>query len=479
MTDVRNDDFTLIHTIDDVTPLYRGNRQPEHQQYIGFETEICLYRKDAAGKPVAATSRECSDLLQHLKNLGHAPQLEMASAVEYASPPYRVTEVAALNAEITQSWKDYTAAIRDKGLTPSDSALLPFVTLDSAKDNLVDRDRARGLVKGMELFKAPEFLKVTLLCTSTQVSLSYSDPDDLRDLLTTGYALNGAIFGVFANYPAYIEGRDERLTVNPRAAFYEAFGKDGSIPQSLLQSTDGDDFIRRHAAQVFKTDMLFYYDQNKELVWPEKPVRFEELKALGLNTRSNYDLAETFVYTDFKVCNIRDENGVPTGKRIEVRGFDAGELGALASTPFCHALLRDPDSRAAVKGLLADYGLLPDQDGWQDRLIAGRAAVAHHGGCYLDVPYGTRPDGSVGNLKTFCRDLGTILESYAARHPAVAPALQPVLDICKSGVTVAEQKAQATRDYAHANDLLFAANENTPATTPAAKPAAAQAFRRG
>src|SRR6218665_1457377 len=224
MTDVRNDDFTLIHSIDDVVPLYRGNGQKEHEQYIGFETEIFVYRKGDDGKPQGASARECADLVQHLKSRGLEPQLEMASAVEYASPAFPVTEVAKLNGEITKAWKDYTHGIREAGFQTNDAALAPFVTLDSAKENLVDRDRARGLVKGMVLFKEPEFLKVTLLCTSTQVSLSYASPDDLRDTLATGYAITGAIFGVFANYPAFIEGKEERLTTNPRAAFYEAFG---------------------------------------------------------------------------------------------------------------------------------------------------------------------------------------------------------------------------------------------------------------
>jgi hypothetical protein len=479
MTDVRNDDLTRINSIHDVVPLYRGNGQKPEQQYIGFETEIYLYRKGTDGKPAAATSQECSDLIGKLKERGHTPQLEMASAVEYASRPFRVTETAQLNAEITQAWKDYTQVIRENGLTPSDAALLPFTTLDSAKENLVDRDRARGLVKGMGRFKAPEFLKVTLLCTSTQVSLSYKDPDDLRDLLATGYALNGAIYGLFSNYPAYAEGKEhQRLNTNPRAAFYEAFGKDGGIPDSILTAKDGEDFIRKHAEQVFKTEMLFYYDQQQNLVWPETPVRFEDLKDLGLNTRSNYDLAETFVYTDFKVCNIRDDQGRPTGKRIEARGFDAGELGALAAVPFTHAVLRDPDSRDAVKGLLADYGLLPDQDGWQQRLQLGRYNVAHHRGKYLDVAYGTKPDGTDGNLKEFCRDLGTILKAYVARNPAHAASLAPVIDICETGLTVAEKKARAAPTYAAANALLFSANQNDPqATTPALQTQARAAFK--
>lgn len=476
MTDVRNDDFTLINTIDDVVPLYSGNGQKEHEQYIGFETEIFVYRKGADGKPQGASSRECADLVQHLKSRGLEPQLEMASAVEYASPAYPVTEVAKLNGEITQAWKDYTQGIRDAGFQTNDAALAPFVTLDSAKENLVDRDRARGLVKGMGLFKAPEFLKVTLLCTSTQVSLSYASPDDLRDTLTTGYALTGAIFGVFANYPAFIEGKDERLTSNPRAAFYEAFGKDGGIPQSLLQSTSGDDFIRRHAEQVFKTDMLFYYDQKQELVWPEKPVKFEELQKIGLNTRSNYDLAETFVYTDYKVCNIRNSEGKPIGKRVEVRGFDAGETGALSAVPFCHALLRDPVGRGAVQGLLADYGLLPDQDGWQERLVAARHSAANHGGKFLDVPFGTRPDGSDGNLKDFARDLGQILKAYTARNPELSGALSPIIEICETGKPAAQIKSEQTRDYNHAVAQLLSANDDTPK---AAKPAvsARQAFK--
>lgn len=469
MTDVRNDDFTLINSIDDVVPLYRGNGQAEHEQYIGFETEIFVYRKGEDGQPKGATARECAELVQHLKTRGLEPQLEMASAVEYASPAFPVTETAKLNSTIARAWQAYKQGIEDAGFKTNDAALAPFVTLDSAKDNLVDRDRARGLVKGMDLFKAPEFLKVTLLCTSTQVSLSYASPDDLRDTLTTGYALTGAIFGVFANYPAFIEGKDERLTANPRAAFYEAFGKDGGIPQSLLQSTDGEDFIRRHAQQVFKTEMLFYYDQQQNLVWPEKPVKFEDLQKIGLNTRSNYDLAETFIYTDYKVCNIRNAEGTPIGKRVEVRGFDAGELGAHAAVPFCHALLRDPAGRSAVQGLLADYGLLPDQDGWQERLLVARHNAACHGGKFLDVPFGTRPDGSDGNLKDFARDLGQILKAYTARNPELAGALAPVIEICETGKPLAQIKSEQTRDYNHAVAQLLHANDDAPA---AAKPAA-------
>ena len=245
MTDVRSDDFTRINTIEDVIPLYKGNLLPVDKQYIGFETEICVY-KNVDGKPVAASSQDCAKLLQHLKDLGHAPQLEMASAVEYASPPFRVTEVPQLVKEIKQAFGDYTDAIKSQGFTPNDSALLPFVTLESAESNLVDRDRARGLVKGMKLFKEPEFLKVTLLCTSTQVSLSYKDPDDLHDLLTTGYALQAPIYALFGNYPAFVEGSDKRIEVNPRAAFYEAFGVQGGIPETLLTAKDGAEFVRNY-----------------------------------------------------------------------------------------------------------------------------------------------------------------------------------------------------------------------------------------
>lgn len=460
MTDVRSDDFTLINSVNDVIPLYQGNRLAENRQYIGFETEICVY-KDVGGKPVAASSQDCAKLLQHLKDLGHQPQLEMASAVEYASPPFRVTEVPQLVAEIRQSWKDYTAAIREQGFTPNDSALLPFVTLESAESNLVDRDRARGLVKGMKLFKEPEFLKVTLLCTSTQVSLSYKDPDDLHDLLTTGYALQAPIYALFGNYPAFVEGSSERIGINPRAAFYDAFGKQGGIPETLLTAKDGSDFIRKHAGQVFETPLLFYYDHDKNLVWPEKPVTFEELKAIGLNTRSNYDLAESFIYTDLKVCNIRDESGHPTGKRIEVRGFDAGKLGVEGSVPFIHAVLRDPQTSSQVKALLSEYGLSPDQEGWQDRVKEARHNAAFHDGKYLDVAFGVKPDGNPGNLRDFCRELGGLLELHAQRNPGIAAALQPVTEICRTGLTLAEQKSLATRDYDHANrQLLAVANDN-------------------
>lgn len=461
MTDVRSDDFTLVNSVNDVIALYRGNGLPENRQYIGFETEIGVYKQGPDGKPVGASTQETARLLQYIKDQGLQPQLEMASAVEYASPPFRVTEVPHLVQEIKQAWEDYHKAIVAQGLTANDASFFPFATLESAEQNLVDRDRARGLVKGMKQHKNPEFLKVTLLATSTQISLSYKDPADLYDLLATGYALQAPVFALFANYPAYIEGGKEARDYNPRAAFYDAFGQQGGIPGTFLQAKDGDDFISRHAQQVFETPLLFYYDRDKNLVWPEKPVTLTELKDIGLNTKSNYDLAESFIYTDLKIANIRDEDGRPTGKRIEVRGLDAGGLGVSAGVPFIHAALRDPITREQVKALLADYGLTPGQDGWQERLREARHNAAFHGGKYLDVEFGLRPDGAPGNLKDFSRELGVILQLHAQRTPEVKDALQPLIDIAQSGLTLAEQKARATKDYEHANrQLLAVANDN-------------------
>lgn len=455
MTDIKNDDFTLIHSIEDVIPLYKGNNLPLPQQRIGFETEICLYKKDKQGNPIAATSQECSKLLKLVESRGHQPQLEMASALEYASPAFRVTEAGALTHEIVGSFKAYLKAIEDSGLKASDASLAPFITLESAGQNLVDRDRARGLVKGMALFKAPEFLKVTLLCTSTQVSLSYKDPDDLYDLLSTAYALQPVIYGLFANYPAFIEGKDEKIDFNPRAKFYEAFGKDGGIPDSFLKAQNGDEFIKNHAKQVFETEMLFYKDRQDNLIWPEKPVKFKDLADIGLNTRSNYDLAETFIYSDLKVCNIRDENGKPTGKRVEVRGFDAGAFGVETAVPFIQAVLRDEETNARVKGLLLEYGIAPDLPDFAEKIKAGREAVAHHGSHFLDVTFGN------GNLKDFCKDLGDILQAHAARNPGVAPYIKKITDICASGTPIAEQKAKATPDYNSAVKSLFPEDPNS------------------
>lgn len=464
MTDVRRDNFTRINSLEEVIDWYKGNGLAADKQYIGFETEIGVYKKDANNQPIGASTQDSQNLLEYLKSIGHNAQLEMASAVEYASPPFRVTEVPQLVKEIRQSWDDYHAAIKSQGFEANDASFFPFATLESAEKNLVDRDRARGLVKGMKLHKAPEFLKVTLLATSTQVSLSFKDPADLYDILATGYALQAPIFALFANHPAFIEGSEKRLDFNPRASFYEAFGDQGSIPKTFLEAKDGDDFVRRHAQQVCDTPLLYYYDHNQQIVWPEKPVTFTELIPQGLNTRSNFDLAESFVYSDLKVCNIRDEEGRPTGKRVEVRGLDAGELGALGAVPFIHAVLRDPVASEQVKALLADYGLVPGQDGWQQRIVEARHNAAAHGGKYLDVVFGQRPDGTAGNLAEFSKELAKVLEQYAARTPGVKDALQPVIDIAKSGLTLAERKSRATVDYAHANKQLVAATNDNVST---------------
>lgn len=441
MTDVRNDNTTLINSIDDVLPLYAGNGLATGQQTIGMETEISLYRRNADGSLAGASAKECADIVNTLKAKGYTAQLEMASAVEYASNAYRVTDLARMSRDVHSDYVVFCQHIDAAGLNTA-GAQLPFATLASARDNLVDRDRARGLVEGMQRFKPEEFLKVTLLCTSTQVSVSYSDADDLYRTLCTGYALSPVIFALFANHPAFIENGVDVRNQHPRAAWYGAFGEVGGIPASVLNARNGEEFIRLHAEQVYNNDMLFYYDQQGEIVWPEKPLPFAALTELGLNTRSNYDLSESFLYHDLKVCNIRDENGVATGKRVEFRGFDSGTLSTLTAHGFVGLLLRDENASAELQGLLLSYGLTPDCEDFAHNLQASRDAVAHHGGKYLDVAYGR------GTLREFCGELADILDRANKRQPDACPAIGQLIALAVRGTSLAELSAAHTPNYA-------------------------------
>ncbi|MDD9900334.1 MAG: hypothetical protein OXT65_05095 [Alphaproteobacteria bacterium] len=452
MTDVRNNDRSLIATAEDVIPLYAGNNLPDSEQTIGMETEIGIRGTDAQGSPRLASAAECATLVKNLSRDTAGAQLEMVSAVEYASPPFRVTETEELSRTVETARQAFFKGIENNGFTPVDSALHDFATMDAAKANLVNRDRARGLVRGMAMHKDPAFLKVTLLCTSTQVSLSYKDPDDLLDMLKTGYALTPAIFGIFENHPTRVEGKAEPCTGSPRAQWYGQFGKDGGIPDSVLQAKDGADLIRRHAEQVFDTQMLYYYDNSGDIVWPEERVTFHDLQKDGLNTRSNYDLAETFIYTHIKICNIRDAEGTPTGKRIELRAFDGGEPGLSGATPFAIATLRDPVAREQVKGLLYEYGFAPDNPDYGTRVREACGAIANHNGKYLDVPFGVKPDGTKGTLKNFAKDLGDILQLYAQRHPEAGKALAGTIEVCKTGLNKAEQAARTEAAAKPVND---------------------------
>lgn len=441
MTDVRNDNTTLIHSIYDVLPLYAGNGLASDKQTIGMETEISLYRRNQDGTLTGATAQECADLVTILKAKGYTAQLEMASALEYASNAYRVSDLAIMSQEVRSDYAVFRQHVSDAGLHAA-RAQLPFATLASARRNLVDRDRARGLVEGMHRFKPEEFLKVTLLCTSTQVSVSYSDPNDLYRTLCTGYALSPVIFALFANHPVFVEDGVDMRQQHPRATWYGAFGNVGGIPASLLAAKDGNDFIRRHAEQVFTNDMLFYYDKNGDIVWPEKPLPFAALAALGLNTRSNYDLSKSFLYHDLKVCNIRDESGVATGKRVEFRGFDSGDVSTLSAHGFIGLLLRDEQANEELQGLLLTYGMTPDCENFTRNLVSSRAAAAQHGGKYLDVAYGQ------GSLKDFCRELAGILQHACTRQPTACPDLEAVIAMAMSGTSLAALHAAHTPDYA-------------------------------
>lgn len=448
MTEVRKDDKRLIHSPADVHAQYAGNGLPAAAQTIGMETEICLYHRAPHGRLRGASARECFNLVAGLTAAGYPAQLEMASALEYASPAFGVTDLARMNATVSQDYAVFLQAIAAAGLSVG-TAQLPFATLETARANLVDRERARGLVEGMSRFKHPSFLKVTLLCTSTQVSLSYADADDLYQTLAIGYALSPVIFALFADHPAFVDGGKDTRATHPRAAWYGDFGAVGGIPDSFLQASDGADFIRRHAEQVFANEMLFYYDAEGTVVWPEKPLPFRDLATIGLNTQSNYDLAESFLYHDLKVCNIRDENGVPTGKRVEFRGFDGGTLGALTAHGFIGLLLRDPPTTNTLQHLLRRYGMTPDCADFAENLVTAREAAAHHGGKFMDVRYGR------GNLKAFCAELAEVLYHAASSQPALLTGpLQTLLGVARTGCSRAAFAVMHTPDYATACNHL-------------------------
>lgn len=129
MTDVRNDNTTLIHCIDDVLPLYAGNGLGADKQTIGMETEISLYRRNADGSLSGASAKECAGLVNTLKAKGYTAQLEMASAVEYASNAYRVSDLAAMSRDVRNDYAVFRQHIEDAGMHTG-SAQLPFATLD-------------------------------------------------------------------------------------------------------------------------------------------------------------------------------------------------------------------------------------------------------------------------------------------------------------------------------------------------------------
>jgi hypothetical protein len=461
MTDVVRNKNQLIYSPEEARALYTAT-PAEYRGKIGLEVEMALYKPGAA-KPSIPAAHEMRAMAQELKYMGHDAQLEAAGVLEYASPPVPVTDVAKLIAQSKTDMALFEDAAAKRGYTRAPFCILPTTTTEEALANKVGRERLDASLATLAESYPPGTQNIPLLTTGVQTSFSPADQDEMFRMLRRGYALVPLLYAAMNSSSGFSCNEPERKDVQPRGKYYEAYGPSGGIAESFLKSSNAEEMIRNHIASVFDSPMFFCYDLDGKLVRPGKgeSLTFRKLADKGLNTQSNYELAESFIYNDMKICNLRDAQGNVVGKRVEVRPADSGLHQPASVLLLTAALVPDGKTAEAFDALLKDYGLTGNPKTDAPALLAARKAAVEHGGKFMDVAFGT------GRLMDFAADVAGLVSSHYANEKAVAPDVAKLCDILLTGNCDAKLHAAT---YKTLNDVTaelqkgkpLAANTNKP-----------------
>lgn len=452
MTDVNGTKKNLINTIADALPLYAPPPVGFYGK-VGLEVEMALY-KTGLDKPVIPPATTMLKLQSDLKAKGYDAQLEAAGVLEYASSAVDVGNVASLLPQIKLELADFENAAKAEGYSRAPYCIMPTTTLSDAFNNMVTRERLVTAISAMKETFPDVSMNVPMLTTGVQTSFSPKDQDEMFRMVGRAYALTPLLIAAMNSASGFVRNEPERNDIHFRAKYYESYGSAGGIAESFLNATNGAELVQNHIAAVFKTPMHFGYGE-EGLIQSTKNnvVTFEKLKEMGLNNQSNYELAETFIYNDVKICNLRDGDGNVMGKRIEVRAADSGLHQPISSLLLTTALIPDGKTADAFDALLKDYGFtgVPRVDA--DLLKLSRQAAVEHHGKFMDVAFGT------GRMRDFAADVAVLIASHYEGQ-GIARDTARLLDVLRNGNCDAQVFAKQTPTLQDVTASLQAAGQD-------------------
>ncbi len=427
MTDVVKGKSRLINTESEALSLYQVAPEKYHGK-VGLEVEMPLY-KPGASRPAIPTAAEMVQMHANLKAKGYDAQLEASGVLEYASPPVNVADAAKLVAQSKRDLVAFEDEAKQLGYARAPFCILPTTSLEDALKNKVPRERLETSLAVIRDVLSEDVTHIPLLTTGVQTSFSPKDNDEMFRMAVRGYAVTPLLIAAMNSSAGFSCNDNARKDHHLRGKYYDFYGTSGGISPAFLQSSNAAELVKNHIAQVFDAPMYFAYDAEDKLIRSTKDnvLTFRKLAAMGLNTQTNYELAESFLYNDIKICNLRDEAGSVVGKRIEVRAADSGLHQPASTLLLTAAVVPDGKTADAFDALLKDYGFTgnPKQDA--SLLQAAREAAIHHNGKFMDVKFGT------GSLRDFAADVAGLVENHYAKDRAVAPDVSKLCDVLLTG----------------------------------------------
>jgi hypothetical protein len=427
MTDVVRNKNRLIRSPEEARALYTQT-PAEFRGKVGLEVEMALYRPGTR-KPEIPGADEIQAMHKTLCDKGFDAQLEAAGVLEYASPPVPVAEAPRLAAQAKKDLAAFEQVAKEHGYERAPFCILPTTTPEDALAKKVSRERLEAALDTLGTSYPKGTMNIPLLTTGVQTSFSPADQEEMFRMAKRAYALTPLLYAAMNSSSGFACDEPGRREQNMRGKYYEFYGACGGIAESFLKSSTSEEMICNHISAVFDAPMFFAYDLDGKVVRPEKGkvFTFRGLIEKGLNTQSNFELAETFIYNDVKICNLRDCDGQVVGKRIEVRAADSGLHQPFSVLLLTAALIPDGKTAETFDALLKDYGFTGNPVEDAALLKASRQAAVEHGGRFMDVPFGT------GSLRDFAADVAGLISAHYANDKAVAPDVSKLCDLLLTG----------------------------------------------
>lgn len=426
MSEVKADDLTEINDLSDIYDLYKGVGKANAKS--GIEVELSFY--DPKDDNLAAMSL-CQNKV--LKNSAAAalptedfvhnePTSELMEVASIAAPFSKAKTVLD---DINKKIKILTSKAEGIGLKRSYFQELPDKTADELLSRIVDVERYKIMYAPYreDMYKCVQYFAV---CKSNQISVSPYNMDHMHANVRRLYALAPFLFLLTDNSSAYSEGKPHAGHIGMTLRHAGLTEGRGGVPAYVFSAKNGDEFIREHVNHAMNNPLFMYYDRDGILTkvpsgdWS---VTFNALKERGLNTASNYYLAQSIMWPDVKIATLKDSNGAVTGHRYEARMFGVGIHQHQTAYIITNALAFDEVFASEVDELLTRFGL-----NTYSAVLEAYDHARNHNGAFFNVSYGN------GKMIDFAKEFADLIEPVAEEAGLLEEA-QPLLHICRSGCT--------------------------------------------
>lgn len=435
MSEVNAADLRIINSSDDIAEIYMGAGHRDSK--AGVEVELAFF--DPATPDLATMTVEQNHKVRAIASttsgedfVHNEPTADMLEAGSTACEHGCLRMVID---NLDQRLACLTDSAAELGLKRSWFQHLPEKSAAKLLENLMDVPRYQAFF-GPPREDMRDVAAYFSVCKSTQVSVSYTDPDHLLSNVRRLYMLAPFLFMVSDNTAPFNEGQP--FTGHAGMHHRASLGGRGGVPPYVFTAKTGEDYLLAHIDAVMNNPLFVHYDADGHLIrlpsgtWTS----FNELKAQGLNTATNYFFAESILWPDVKIAALKDDAGQVNGHRYEARMFGVGLHQHRTMLLVTAALAYDSVFADSVDTLLKNHGFNQRRpETLKEPLSRAYAAARLHNGLFLDIPYGS------GQMSEFAAKFADLLEA-SPELSGFEKEAEPLLSICRTGMTDSKVNAR-------------------------------------